>query len=98
MISSVRVILFHSPGERQVEARLSISCRVTVAVMSDLSWLFASTVAGSHATLTTKRALPLTWAGLAPAGSHQLAAGALTRSPRRRASSVGGTLRPSAQP
>jgi len=27
----------------------------------------------------------LTWAGLPPAGSHQLAAGALIRSPRRRA-------------
>src|SRR5262249_22813978 len=44
---------------------------------------FASTVASGHATLTTKRALPLTWAGLSPAGSHQLAAGALTQSPRR---------------
>src|SRR5215469_18182340 len=34
---------------------------------------FASTVASGHATLATKRALPLTWAGLPPAGSHQLA-------------------------
>src|SRR6516165_3969985 len=32
----------------------------------------------------TKRALPLTWAGLSPVGSHQLAAGALIQSPRRR--------------
>jgi (p)ppGpp synthase/HD superfamily hydrolase len=32
----------------------------------------ADTVAGDHATLATKRTLPLTWAGLAPAGSHQL--------------------------
>jgi hypothetical protein len=37
-----------------------------------------------HATLATKRTLLLTWAGLAPAGSHQLAAGALIRSPHRR--------------
>src|SRR2546430_2840823 len=50
--------------------------------MSDLSWLnltpcnrcvrFAPTVAGGHATLATKRTLLLTWAGLPPAGSHQL--------------------------
>src|SRR6202035_2797347 len=33
---------------------------------------FAATVAGDHATLAAKRALPLTWAGLPPAGSHQL--------------------------
>jgi hypothetical protein len=32
-------------------------------------------------TLATKRTLRLTWAGLPPAGSHQLAAGALIRSP-----------------
>src|SRR5476649_2761176 len=32
-----------------------------------------TTVARDHATLATKRALPLTWAGLPPAGSHQLA-------------------------
>src|SRR5947208_14250807 len=36
------------------------------------------------ATLATKRTLLLTWAGLPPAGSHQLAAGALIQSPRRR--------------
>src|SRR5215472_14947894 len=35
-------------------------------------------------TLATKQTLLLTWAGLSPAGSHQLAAGALIRSPRRR--------------
>src|SRR5262249_8301450 len=29
-------------------------------------------VAGGHATLATKRTLLLTWAGLPPAGSHQL--------------------------
>src|SRR5258708_33804387 len=33
---------------------------------------FAPTVAGGHATLATKRTLLLTWAGLPPAGSHQL--------------------------
>ena len=38
---------------------------------------FATTVASGNATLATKRTLLLTWAGLAPAGSHQLAAGAL---------------------
>jgi hypothetical protein len=34
---------------------------------------FATTVASDRATLATKRTLLLTWAGLAPAGSHQLA-------------------------
>jgi hypothetical protein len=34
---------------------------------------FATTVASGHATLATKRTLPLTCAGLPPAGSHQLA-------------------------
>src|SRR5262249_5688604 len=34
----------------------------------------------------------LTWAGLPPAGSHQLAAGALTRSPRRRAIATNSAL------
>src|SRR5262249_48798738 len=33
---------------------------------------FATTVASGHATLATKRTLLLTWAGLTPAGSHQL--------------------------
>src|SRR5947207_4736013 len=33
---------------------------------------FVPTVASGHATLATKRALPLTWAGLPPAGSRQL--------------------------
>ena len=33
---------------------------------------FATTVASGHTTLATKRTLLLTWAGLAPAGSHQL--------------------------
>jgi hypothetical protein len=33
---------------------------------------FAPAVASGHATLATKRTLLLTWAGLAPAGSHQL--------------------------
>src|SRR6266566_497393 len=50
---------------------------------------FATTVASGRATLATKRALLLTWAGLPPAGSHQLTAGALTRSPRRRAQTAG---------
>src|SRR4029450_1045732 len=51
--------------------------------MYDLSWAqshppsnccvrFATTVASGHATLATKRTLLLTWAGLPPAGSHQL--------------------------
>src|SRR5262245_725231 len=31
-----------------------------------------NTVASGHATLATKRTLLLTWAGLPPAGSHQL--------------------------
>src|ERR1700682_1764295 len=42
---------------------------------------FATTVASGHATLATKRALLLTWAGLSPAGSHQLAAGGPLLSP-----------------
>src|SRR5262249_3487187 len=33
---------------------------------------FATTVASGPATLATKRTLLLTWAGLSPAGSHQL--------------------------
>src|SRR5678816_2241503 len=33
---------------------------------------FATVVASGHATLATKRTLLLTWAGLPPAGSHQL--------------------------
>src|SRR5215472_6240390 len=33
---------------------------------------FAANVAVDHATLATKRTLLLTWAGLIPAGSHQL--------------------------
>jgi hypothetical protein len=45
---------------------------------------FATTVARGHATLATKRTLLLTWAGLAPAGSHQLCAGAPIRSRHRR--------------
>ena len=49
---------------------------------------FATTVASGHATLATKRTLLPTWAGLSPAGSHQLCAGAPTRSPRRRAPAV----------
>src|SRR5437660_7367846 len=51
----------------------------------DGSVRFATTVASGHATLATKRMLLLTWAGLSPAGSHQLAAGAPTQSPHRRA-------------
>src|SRR3989440_13089200 len=46
----------------------------------DGSVRFATTVASGHATLATKRTLPLTWTGLSPAGSHQLAAGAPIRS------------------
>src|SRR5215469_10994182 len=64
--------------------------------MSDLSWLnptpHAIAVYASQplSPVATQHSLPsgrysLTWAGLPPAGSHQLAAGALIRSPRRRA-------------
>src|SRR5215813_5523974 len=71
--------------------------------MSDLSWLnptpHAIAVYASQplSPVATQHSLPsgrysLTWAGLPPAGSHQLAAGALIRSPRRRAHSVGGSL------
>src|SRR5262245_40118151 len=63
--------------------------------MSDLSWLnptpHAIAVYASQplSPVATQHSLPsgrysLTWAGLPPAGSHQLAAGALIRSPRRR--------------
>src|ERR1700758_2859542 len=75
--------------------------------MYDLSWLqshtpcnccvrFATTVASGHATLATKRTLLLTWAGLPPAGSHQLAwrTHSITASARSRID--GGTARPSA--
>jgi hypothetical protein len=57
---------------------------------------FAATVAGDHATLATKRALPLTWAGLPPAGSHQLAwrTHSITSSALSRIDC--GTVRPSA--
>src|SRR5215468_7583000 len=55
---------------------------------------FATTVASGRATLATKRTLLLTWAGLPPAGSHQLAAGALTRSPRRRGRATSAACRP----
>jgi hypothetical protein len=37
-----------------------------------VSGFFATAVASGHATLATKRTLLLTWAGLSPAGSHQL--------------------------
>src|SRR2546422_10158965 len=73
--------------------------------MSDLSWLnptphaicvrFVTAVASGHATLATKRALPLTWAGLPPAGSHQLAWRTHSITSSARASSVGGTSMPS---
>src|SRR5207244_2587212 len=43
-----------------------------------------SPVATQHS--LPSRTLPFTWAGLSPAGSHQLAAGAPIRSPRRRGS------------
>src|SRR5262245_55455873 len=63
--------------------------------MSDLSWLnptpHAIAVYASQplSPVATQHSIPsgrysLTWAGLPPAGSHQLAAGALIRSPRRR--------------
>src|SRR5438105_15841616 len=42
-----------------------------------------SPVATQHS--LPSRTLPFTWAGFPPAGSHQLAAGAPIRSPRRRA-------------
>src|SRR5215831_10790587 len=63
--------------------------------MSDLSWLnptpHAIAVYASQplSPVATQHSLPsgrysLTWAGLPPAGSHQLAAGALIRSPHQR--------------
>ena len=57
---------------------------------------FATTVASGHATLATKRTLLLTWAGLPPAGSHQLCLAHSLDHLVARASSVGGTSRPSA--
>jgi hypothetical protein len=39
---------------------------------ADVDRRFATAVASGHATLATKRTLLLTWAGLPPAGSHQL--------------------------
>src|SRR6266480_1623164 len=59
---------------------------------------FATTVASGHATLATKRTLLLTWAGLSPAGSHQLAAGALIQSPRRSLPMMGSLSRPQEHP
>src|SRR5215813_4466817 len=64
--------------------------------MSDLSWLnptpHAIAVYASQplSPVATQHSLPsgrysLTWAGLPPAGSHQLAAGALIQSPRQHA-------------
>src|SRR5262249_24756229 len=50
-----------------------------------------------YATLATKRALPLTWAGLPPAGSHQLAWRTHSITSSARASKVGGISRPSAR-
>src|SRR2546427_11305243 len=74
--------------------------------MSDLSWLnptphaicvrFVTTVARDHATLATKRALPLTWAGLPPAGSHQLAWRTYSITSSAQPSSVSGKVTPSA--
>src|SRR5258705_5321661 len=55
---------------------------------------FATTVASGHATLATKRTLLLTWAGLPPAGSHQLAWRTHSITSSARASSVGGTSIP----
>jgi hypothetical protein len=59
-------------------------------------FVIRSCIARGHATLATKRALPLTWAGLPLAGSHQLAwrTHSITSSARIRNDS--GILRPSA--
>src|SRR5215471_2886808 len=57
---------------------------------------FVTTVARGHATLATKRALPLTWTGLPPAGSHQLAWRTHSITSSARTSSDGGTSRQSA--
>src|SRR5262249_55048295 len=56
----------------------------------------APSVDSGLATLATKRALPLTLAGLPPAGSHQLAWRTHSITSSARASSMGGTSRPSA--
>src|SRR5215470_7272798 len=74
--------------------------------MSDLSWLnptpHAIAVYASQplSPVATQHSLPsgrysLTWAGLPPAGSHQLAAGALIQSPGE---CVGGISTSSGQP
>src|SRR5215469_8469769 len=71
--------------------------------MSDLSWLnptpHAIAVYASQplSPVATQHSPPsgrysLTWAGLPPAGSHQLAAGALIRSPRRRGQGASAAL------
>ena len=57
---------------------------------------FATAVASGHATLATKRALPLTWTGLPPAGSHQLAWRTHSITSSARAIRVGAISRPSA--
>ena len=53
---------FFNVGSRTSESHTPGNCCVR----------FVATVASGHATLATRRALPLTWAGLTPAGSHQL--------------------------
>src|SRR5262245_44224666 len=55
---------------------------------------FATTVAGGHATLATKRTLLLTWAGLPPAGRTSFAWGTHSITSSARARSVAGTVRP----
>jgi hypothetical protein len=59
---------------------------------SDTPWTrpirFATTVARCHTTLVYLAGAALTWAGLPPAGSHQLAAGAPFSQPKSPPSSA----------
>src|SRR5262247_2330103 len=57
-------------GFRSTTAR--VTCGAICLSSSTQCVRFATTVASGHATLATKRTLLLTWAGLPPAGSHQL--------------------------
>jgi hypothetical protein len=64
MLADLRYILF---------ARAATLSRLNPTPPRNRCVRFVTTVASAHATLATKRALPLTWTGLPPAGSHQLA-------------------------
>jgi hypothetical protein len=66
-----REILAHHP----VKSPLTITRNAHVAQLPtplDRCVRFADAVTDTHATLATRRALPLTWTGLPPAGPCQL--------------------------